>query len=136
MPLYLVRWPSLVASVVRAQDEDHLRDILDEVASPGDAVWSEYTGPLWVDVALAVTAEPQGEMWLVEGVEDAAAQPLLGARVESEDSDTTSEMFHTVLAKAFPHLYALLAEGEGDGEAEAALDRDAVRRAALADLAR
>jgi hypothetical protein len=93
-------------------------------------VWTEYNGPLWVDVALAIQAEHGGEEWKLEGIEEAATRPLVGARLESEESDTTSEMFHTVLAKAFPHLYELVDEAE----AEEPLDRDRVRSAALMDL--
>lgn len=131
MPLYLVRWPTLVASIVRAQDEDHLTDILDEVASPSDAAWTEYRGPLWVDFAVAIKAEHEGGEWRLEGVDDAAGLPLAGAHVESEDGDTSSEMFHAVLAKAFPHLYALLGDADPDDEP---LDREEVRSAALMDL--
>jgi hypothetical protein len=31
MPLYLVGWPGLEASIVRADDVEHLTDVLDEV---------------------------------------------------------------------------------------------------------
>lgn len=130
MPLYLVRWPSLVASIVRAQDEDHLRDILDEVTDPGDAVWTEYDGPLWVDVVLGLQAENEGAEWRLDGIEEAAADPLLGAAFEAVESDTSDEMFHTVLAKAFPHLYDLISNAEAD----ASLEADEVRSAALLDL--
>lgn len=130
MPLYLVRWPTLVASIVRAHDEDHLTDILDEVASPGDAVWTEYDGPLWVDVSLGVKAAVEGDACTLEGVEEAVQRPLLGASLEAEESDTSDEMFHTIVAKAFPHLYRLIAEAEP----EATLAVDEVRRAAQLDL--
>jgi hypothetical protein len=130
MPLYLVRWPSLVASIVHADDEEHLSDVLDEVASPDEALWVEYRGPLWVDVALGIRAEEQDGQWSLEGADGAASAPVLGARVEAAESDASSEMFHTVLAKAFPHLYRLIEDAEEEGSLEAA----AVRHAALADL--
>lgn len=130
MPLYLVRWPTLVASIVRADDEDHLTDILDEVASPTDAVWTEYRGPLWIDVTPGVQAELEGEDWKLTGVDEATERPLLGSTIETEDCDTTSEMFHTVLAHAFPHLYELIEAND----AEAPLDPEAVRNGAMTDL--
>lgn len=130
MPLYLVRWPTLVASIVRADDEDHLTDILDEVASPSDAVWTEYHGPLWVDFAPGIHAQFEGDDWKLSGVEAAASEPLLGASVATDDGDTVGEMFHTVLAKAFPHLYAII-EG-ADPEAE--LNAGDVGHAAMLDL--
>ena len=34
MPIYLVRWPDLSASLVRARHEDDLIDTLDQVANP------------------------------------------------------------------------------------------------------
>ncbi|MEQ9323431.1 MAG: hypothetical protein RIF41_29980 [Polyangiaceae bacterium] len=130
MPLYLVRWPTLVASIVRADDEDHLTDILDEVSSPGDAVWTEYRGPLWVDVPLGIKARFEDDDWSLEGMEQAAKDPLLGAKLDSESSDTSSEMFDAILGTAFPHLFKLI-EAQLDGEGPNA---DDVRHAAMLDL--
>lgn len=45
MPLYLVRWPGLVAAFINAADEDDLQDVLDEAANPEGCTWSEYDGP-------------------------------------------------------------------------------------------
>ena len=130
MPLYLVRWPTFVASIVRANDEDHLTDILDEVASPTEAVWTEYDGPLWVDFALGIDAQHEEGEWKLSGIEHAASAPSLGAELRSEDCDTSGEMFDAVLAKAFPHLAKLL---DSSQEADA-LDPAEVRSAALLDL--
>lgn len=130
MPLYLVRWPTLVASIVRADDEDHLTDILDEVASPTEAVWAEYDGPLWVDVALPIDARSEQGEWQLSGIEQAAKRPQLGAEVRGEEGDTSFDMVETVLAMAFPHLAALLEQRED----EEVLDPAEVRSAALMDL--
>jgi len=54
MPIYLVRWPDLAASLVRAQDDDELIDILDQVANPEGCEWSVYDGPLFIDFQLPV----------------------------------------------------------------------------------
>jgi hypothetical protein len=49
MPLYLVRWPSLAASLVRAENENELLAILDEAADPGGCTYEIYRGPVWID---------------------------------------------------------------------------------------
>jgi hypothetical protein len=49
MPIYLVRWPDLSASLVRAQHEDDLIDTLDQVANPDGCEWAVYKGPLFID---------------------------------------------------------------------------------------
>lgn len=57
MPLYLVRWPDLCASLVRARNEEELVRRLDEVDDPGGCKWKEYRGPVWVDFNLPVTVD-------------------------------------------------------------------------------
>lgn len=42
MPLYIVRWPNLSASLIQADDEDHLQELFDEIGDPGAAIWEEY----------------------------------------------------------------------------------------------
>lgn len=52
MPLYLVRWPTLQVSLVRARNEEALLDLLDEASDPGGCTYKVYKGPVWVDFAL------------------------------------------------------------------------------------
>jgi hypothetical protein len=40
--IYIVRWPDLSASLVQAEGEEHLLDILDQVGSADDCEWSIY----------------------------------------------------------------------------------------------
>ena len=47
VPIYIVRWANRSASIVRARNEEHLEQLLDEVGDPGAALWEEYDGPLW-----------------------------------------------------------------------------------------
>src|SRR2546425_11945635 len=54
MPIYLVRWPDLSASLVQADGEEHLLDILDQVGNPDDCEWNIYEGPLFIDFRLPV----------------------------------------------------------------------------------
>lgn len=130
MPLYLVRWPHLEASLVYADDEDHLTDILDEVESPGVASWTEYDGPLWIDfkVGISVTHKGNGHAWSVDGVERAIADPFLGTAVWQGDSETADAMMHAVFDGAFPHLASLV------GALEDEYDTEQVRMAAVKDL--
>ena len=133
MPLYLVRWPGLEASIVRADDEDHLTDILDEVASPTEASWTEYDGALWIDVSPGLEArreEGDGEMWTVRGAEKVADQPWLGAVMQDGDSETAAEMMAAIFEGAFPNLAKVIEEAE-----EEKLDPKKVRAAAMRDLA-
>ena len=131
MPLYLVRWPGLEASIIRADDEKHLTDVVDEVASPSDVTWVEYDGPLWVDVSLAVESErPEpGAEWILRGMEHATAESLLGARAQAGESESADEMLVAVIERAFPNLSKLIGEME-----LGALDAERVRAAALRDL--
>src|SRR6266581_2015799 len=54
MLIYLVRWQDLSASLVQAETEEHLLDILDQVGNPDDCEWSIYEGPLFIDFRLPV----------------------------------------------------------------------------------
>ena len=133
MPLYLVRWPGLEASIVRADDEDHLTDILDEVASPTEASWTVYDGPLWIDVSPGLEArreEGDGEKWTVGGADKVAEQPWLGAVMQDGDSETAAEMMEAIFEGAFPNLAKVIEEAE-----EEKLDPKKIRSAAMRDLA-
>jgi len=52
MPIYLVRWPELSASLVRADSEDDLPFILDQVANTEGCEWNRYEGPLFINFRL------------------------------------------------------------------------------------
>src|SRR5207302_2974523 len=54
MSIHLVRWPDLSASLVQADGEEHLLDILDQVGNPDDCEWNIYEGPLFIDFRLPV----------------------------------------------------------------------------------
>jgi hypothetical protein len=131
MPLYLVRWPRLEAALVLANDEDHLADILDEMDTPTAASWTEYRGPVWIDINLGIEAKAQGNghAWAVQNVEEAAKEPTFGATLHIADTDTGFEMMDAICAGAFPHLAKVREEGDLDN-----LDPSLVRSAALKDL--
>lgn len=118
MPLYLVRWPGLVAALVSARDEDDLLDILDETANPEGCTWSLYRGPLYLDLALNVD-------YSLAGADQVREQPLSPSDVQvgdvsricerdvmraeiDLDSETAANMVDAVTKKAFPALHAVL----------------------------
>jgi hypothetical protein len=120
MPLYLVRWPGLVAALVSATDEDDLIDILDETANPEGCTWSVYRGP--VNIEFSINAENQ-----IEEAEKPRERPLepeqirLGdvSRVCERDvmtayipldSDTAYNMVEAITKKAFPALHAVVSQ--------------------------
>lgn len=108
-----MRWPGLRASLIKASNEAHLLDILDEEGSPGACTWSVYRGPLWVDLALPATAyvdeKHEGPLGVddiaIEGASEIAEGRL---RIELPDTDTAQEMETAVLRGAFPHTAAVL----------------------------
>jgi hypothetical protein len=57
MPMYLVRWPGLVAALVTAANEDDLIDILDETGNPEGCTWSLYRGPVYIEFSLNAKVE-------------------------------------------------------------------------------
>lgn len=119
MPLYLVRWPALHTSLVRARDEDELLDTLDQVADPGGCTYKVYKGPVWIDFALPFTirditpekkvptepsdftVDPSPEFDNVEGT-------LL--RPEVPCAETAEEMVNKIMRFAFPSLFEYLDE--------------------------
>lgn len=112
MRVYLVRWPDLRASLVTAEDEDHLLDVLDEVADSEGATWSVYRGPLWFDLAVPASFRidekvPNVPLRDDEIVVDDVRELSRGSFTVSVpmSADTAVEMWESVLRKAFPHLH-------------------------------
>ena len=124
MPIYLVRWPGLVASLVSAHDEDELQDILDEVENPQGCTWSVYRGPLFFELRLNAEFEIDGadergdrplrpEQIRVGDVAPLRRRELLTARVP-DHSDASDEMVDAVLRTAFPVVHAVLDNDDED----------------------
>ena len=123
MPIYIVRWPDLSASLVQAEGEEHLLDILDQVGNADDCEWSIYDGPLFIDFRLPV-------QWSIE--EPAAIQgnprrvvigdigELAGGNIIENmqlslaEGDDGHETGAAVLRLAFPKLHAAMEDDAGD----------------------
>jgi hypothetical protein len=136
MPIYLVRWPSLRASLVRARSEAELLDILDEVASPGECTWRVYRGPLWIDLKVPVRYRIEERFPGRLRAEEVVVEDVSGLETTElvpkwpEFSDTAYETRAAVLRSAFPALAAAL-----DAADEESDDTARLRAAVVEDLA-
>lgn len=120
MPLYLVRWADLTASFVNAADEEELIDILDEIANPDAATWSEYDGPLHIEFAVPakwhVAEDPakgdatplKPEQLVVDDVSEVESGTLVAEA--QAGGGTSTAMIEEIYRVAFPHLHAVLYE--------------------------
>lgn len=149
MPIYLVRWPDLSASLVRAGSEEDLLDILDQVVNPEGCEWSVYEGPLFIDFRLPVEwhvrdarpGEPvTPEQIVVDDVDRMAkAHAIEAVEVALAAGDDGCETGAEVIRLAFPELHAAIDKGCRDDEAferDGALPEPELRRALHAELAR
>lgn len=149
MPLYLVRWPSLHASLVRARDEDELLTTLDEVADPSGCTYQVYRGPLWIDLELPVkvrditpdkpdatdpsdfTVDPEPAFEI--------GRTYLNLRPTQASSETADEMSEKMVQFAFPNFAKFLKRRDDEYcGAEDDVDEEpypeALRAALVADL--
>ena len=121
MPLYLVRWPLLKASIIRARDETELVDKLDEVGDPGGCTWQVYRGPLWIDFDVPIEFAPnyrddrrpmsRDELG-VRGVEKLHTNQDWVQSTIPTGSDTARGMSEKILGKAFPALSKVVVNDE------------------------
>lgn len=142
MPLYLVRWPNLSCSLVRAHDKSEVHEILDELDNPDGVQVTRYDGPVFLDFELA-TDRPNP----VQGLAGASDRPSGSGDIELGDTSriadgekpraripdvgTGTEMYHEMLRVAFPNLYRVLVETDSasDEAVEAAVREEALNLA-------
>ena len=148
MPIYLVRWPDLSASLVRARHEDNLIDILDQVGNPDGCEWSVYPGPLFIDFRLPAEwrikddrpDEPVTPGQVVVGdVGRMATEPIVEAMELSLAGDDGHDTGMAVLRTAFPGVYAAvekLCESDEELACEGVVPEAALRDALHGELAR
>ncbi len=149
MSIYLVRWPDLSASLVQADGEEQLLDILDQVGNPDDCEWNIYEGPLFIDFRLPVEWSIQDDL---RGTPVSPQQIVLsdvgriatGNVVEAlqlclADADDGYETGAEVLRLAFPKLHAAMERSYEAGDSidvEGALPQAELREALRAELGR
>jgi len=146
MPLYLVRWPDLSASLVSAKNEEHLLDILDQEANPEGCEWSRYDGPLAINFRLpaecSIKDERPGEpvapsQVVVEDIGPLARQHIVDSlEVTLAGGDEGQDFGEAVLQKAFPLLHDAVEKFRSRDEAEAILPEADLRKALHAELTR
>ncbi len=149
MPIYLVRWPDLSASLVRASSEEELLDVLDQVANPEGCEWWVYEGPLFIDFRLPVewsvrdagTREPVApEQVVIDDVSRMATEPVVETmEVSLADGDEGFDTGAEVIRLAFPEIHAAvenLYEGDEALEREGVLPEADLRKALHRELAR
>ncbi len=148
MPIYLVRWPDLSASLVRARDEDHLIDTLDQVANPDGCEWSVYQGPLFIDFRLPAAwriederpgAPVTPEQVVVGDVGRIATEPIVDAVELSLAGEDGHDAGVAILRSAFPAVHAAiekLAETDAEAAGEGVVSEPALRDALHAELVR
>ncbi len=134
MPLYLVRWPDLTASLISAKSEDDLLSQIDEVESPRGCTWSRYSGPLWVDFQfpadVRATPPAHGELEREHvRVRLKGKAPFELDALLAFGSEAQADMLDAILSKALPSVAALKANLEGEpksAELKAAIADDVV----------
>jgi len=149
MPIYLVRWPDLTASLVRAENEDHLLDILDQEANPEGCEWSMYKGPLAINFRLpaewSIRDERPGVAIAPEQVEvsDVGAMAnrsvVEAMEVSFAVGDDGADTGIAILKKAFPAMHAAIERSlktEEGADNPGALPEAELRRALHEELAR
>jgi hypothetical protein len=148
--IYLVRWPGLTASLVRAENEEDLLDILDQAGNPDGCECSIYDGPFAIDFCLPAEwdirddrpGKPVAPDQIVVGdLGPLAQRHALGAmEIELGVDEEGILMADRVLEKAFPHVHAVvewLFTDEGlEQEPEGHLPEPRLRQALHAELAR
>jgi hypothetical protein len=149
MPIYLVRWPDLSASLVRARDEEDLVAILDQVGNADGCEWSVYEGPLFIDFRLPVQwsirdDRPEQpilpEQVVVGDIGAMAREDLVGTvEVSLADGDDGYATGEEVVRLAFPELQAVVdtfRESADTDEIDRALPEAELRGALQAELGR
>ena len=126
MKLYLVRRPDLGLSLIAAESDTHLVNILDEVMDPHLCTWQRYRGPLWINFSSVIRADESDEGKLKVRIGNVDRDWPLTAHVG--DGETAAEMAQAVFSQGLPRLATACDDPE-------ALDRSAVREAAAAELA-
>ena len=125
MLIYLVRCPDLSASFVRADSEEHLLDILDQVGNPDDCQWSVYEGPLFIDFRLPLewTVQDDGresqvtpqQVVLGDTSRIADGGVVEAMQLRLAEGDDGYETGAEVLRLAFPKLHAAVEGAYEDG---------------------
>lgn len=132
MPLYLVRWPMLSASLVRAASEEHLLDILDQVDNAEGCEWSVYKGPVFIDFDLEADIDVQRRPGRPMTDEDVVVNDVAGVRAGLKLSiaacDDGWEMREAIEEFAYPNIRRSMQEVDQPDDVDEKTLAEAVRR--------
>lgn len=112
VPLYIVRWANLSASLVRAHDEDHLQQLLDEIGDPGVAIWEEYEGPVWIEFEPPRRKSESGK-FEIAGDFHGETEPQDFLQPSVAATETCLNMYWIILKRLFPQLHVALRQTAG-----------------------
>lgn len=116
MPLYIVRWPDLSVSLVKAPDRGMLLLMLDEFMDPSELKIKQYSGPLFLDLELDVKWKP------IQSVTPSRDNPIIDSTIfedldpilkevplrvsfQRAETDMMREMRDEVIKWAFPNVH-------------------------------
>jgi len=149
MPIYIVRWPDLAASLVRAESEEELEFILDQIGNPEGCEWSVYEGPLFINFQLpvqwSIRDERRGHPVAPDQIVIDDVGPMAhGSIVETlelslAEGDDGLETAGEILRIAFPALHAAveqLQQRDDEGAVEGIVPEADLRAALHAEIAR
>ena len=149
MPIYIVRWPDLSASLVRAGSEEELPVILDQLANPEGCEWSPYDGPLFINFRLpaewSIRDERPGQPVAPDQIIIGDVGPMAHGHVAETmelslaEGDYGLDTGTAVLRLAFPKIHAAIErlwESDKGVECEGVLPETDLREALHAELAR
>jgi len=149
MPIYIVRWPDLAASLVRAESEEELEFILDQIGNPEGCEWSVYEGPLFINFRLPVQWSIRGErrghpvapeQIVIDDVGPMARGPVVETlELSLAEGDDGLETAGEILRIAFPALHAAVEqfqESDDESAAEGMVPEADLRAALHAEIAR
>ena len=150
MPLYLVRWPELSASLVRADDEEQLLFILDQVANSEGCEWSVYEGPLFINFLLPAKWSIQDknadgpatpDRIIIDDLNLMSGKPVTETmQLSFSDSDDGYDAARSILRTAFPSVHKatekLIQNCDDYDELERGIPEAELRNALHAELTR
>jgi hypothetical protein len=139
MPLYLVRWPTIKVSLIKATDEQDLLNTIDEIDDSSGCTWKIYKGPLHLDFDLGINFEDKSDYKSVPFKPSVKIEASDESReiyqyaFQKNDSDTITNMWDEVTQMAFPHLWAYYFNTKPKTQEQASLKQE-FEKAILAEL--
>lgn len=101
MRTYLVKWDDLSTSVITAQNDADLFDLLEQRSNPYDVTFEEIELPVWIDFPPVAEL---GELQEGEEIGEMAARLQARAKLPEDDVEVGYALVSAVLAEAHPEV--------------------------------